>query len=116
MKLTVPLLRAAYTMLRETEPFSGWRLPHADEVEFEVGGTGRHFGDHTLLRSGKHRIRVSEKMHDRLSGVLETLAHEICHMRQRRSEKRRSAIHGKRFRQLADQVCAAHREFNRAYF
>ena len=48
LRLTPEILEGAYEFLRATPPFRGWRLPHADEVEFVVS---RH--RHNNARRGR---------------------------------------------------------------
>ena len=54
MKLSPAILRAAYAMLDECEPFSRWNLPAAEDVKFKVGkdrtcyGTCTHHRPHNF--------------------------------------------------------------------
>lgn len=119
MRLTPEILAACYELLRATRPFDRWGLPPASEVRFvsvESMSGGRGFADYTPLKRG-HKIRVSEARHERLSRILETMAHEMCHVKQRCCRAtRNSATHGKVFQRLADQVCKHHPDFERPVF
>lgn len=118
MRLTPEMLAACYELLRTTKPFDGWLLPPASEIQFvpmpRMGRTG--YADYAPLKR-HHRIRVSEARHERLSRVLETMAHEMCHLKQHCCHAtRNSAVHGKVFQKLADQVCKHHPDFERPVF
>jgi SprT-like family len=109
LHLTPAMLEAAYELLRVTPPFRNWKLPEADDIEFHVtkfphradcGWDGTEF-----------TIRVSLTSHDTLKELLETMAHEMCHMRYPNDR----AHHGYLFKRLAAQVCR-HHGFNREEF
>lgn len=101
------IVEAVYELLRLTPPFRGWKLPHADEVEFHLMVTEAFFGDH-VLENGKHRIRLSVPNHKTLARLTETLAHEMTHMKDAENGGRCTAHHGKRFKRLARTVCRYH--------
>lgn len=123
MKLTPDLLASAYSMLRETAPFDGWDLPDADDVRFRVLKTTRLYGDAVATLRGRTRvaenwqIRLSEGKHSRLSGVLETMAHEMVHVHLREIGCHSdSSHHGPAFQACAKQVTDAHPEFDPVIF
>lgn len=99
------MLVAAYNLLKVTPPFRRWKLPLADEVEFHVRKF-EHCAD-CVWGGENYIIRVSEKRHGRLALLVETLAHEMCHIKQH-FDAPRERDHGRRWRQLADQVCRQH--------
>lgn len=112
MRLTPDLLAAAYSLLRETDPFRGWNLPDAEDVRFAVTKS-RDFGDY----SRPHLIRLSARRHTRLSGILATVAHEMLHLHlEEVGAKADSAAHGPGFCKLARLVCRHHPEFDTASF
>lgn len=114
LHLTPALLEAAYELLRTTPPFKRWKLPHADAVEFHVfkARHRRHMADYEWFavngKASGHRIRIAvHKDHRLLTGVVASMAHEMCHMRQRLMGTD-YASHGRVFKRLAAQVCRAH--------
>jgi len=98
LHITPDLLERTYELLRHTRPFRRWKLPEADDVEFHVTRHRDRFGDCT--DGDPYTIRISSTKHDTLATVLETMAHEMCHMR--------DITHGKVFTRLAKQVCRHH--------
>lgn len=115
MRLTPDLLAAAYDLLRHTAPFDKWNLPEAEDVRFVVFRSKRWFGDYSY--GAQHTMRLSEGKHTRLSGVLATMAHEMLHLHLGEIGCHKdSHRHGPAFRRLADEVCAAHPEFDPSVF
>lgn len=110
--LTPEILEAAYNLLRATPPFKGWKLPHSDDVEFHVTRHIDRSGDCTNTGKG-FTVRISSKYHATLPAVLETMAHEMVHMRQHQFCF--PVTHGPRFKRLAKQVCRRH-GFSEAVF
>lgn len=116
LHLTPAMLEAAYELLRATPPFNKWRLPEADDVEFHVTIIKNAMADyhysHCLGDPQIHKIRVHAKRHPTLRELLESMAHEMVHIYQRGTVdhvvKRRSAVHGPKFKRLAAQVCRYH--------
>ena len=102
------MLEAAYELLRTSPPFNRWKLPEADEVAFHVTGHRDRRGDH-CVQGSEHIIRISAPLHSTLRHVLETVAHEMCHMRQFVTAPQDQALHGWRFKVYAKAVCRIHR-------
>jgi uncharacterized protein YbaP (TraB family) len=98
LHLTPAILEASYELLRVSLPFRRWGLPHADDVEFHVTRHKDRDGDCT--DGDTYTIRISAERHSTLARVLETMAHEMCHMR--------DITHGSLFQRLAKQVCKHH--------
>lgn len=115
LHLTPDILEASYELLRATQPFSRWKLPHADDVEFRVTGHAGVFGSFHFddTHPGRERIQVSERNVKTLPLLLQVLAHEMCHLREAIVCRRRAgrANHGAMFQRLAAQVCR-HHDFN----
>lgn len=105
MRLTPEILEASYEYLRSTLPFRRWKLPPAEEVEFHVIRKPGLFGDCETV-GDQHIIRVSTAKVGRTQTLIETMAHEMVHVRLNglgvKSE------HGSDFRRLASQVCRHH--------
>lgn len=109
LPLTPHVLAAAYEYLRATQPFSGWKLPHADEVEFGVTRHRDREGDHsTYRRTTEHIIRVSTYYVKTTQTLLVCLAHEMIHEYMERSKITQRNDHGTRFKRLATRVCSVH--------
>lgn len=101
LHLTPEILERSYELLRATRPFSAWRLPEADDVEFHVLRTRRVHGD-CSREAGGFVVRISQA-HSYLPSLLATMAHEMCHMR-----AVPDVSHGSAFKKLAAQVCKFH--------
>lgn len=113
MHITPEICRAAYDYLIVTLPFRRWQLPKVTEVEFQVVGNkaymGACFQDKPIIRISQPRITTTQCL-------IETMAHEMCHMRQHLiGQKTDSLNHGKKWKKLAEQVCRYH-GFNKDYF
>lgn len=102
---SVPVLRAQYEVIRHMRPFTSWRLPAGDDVEFEVLKMRDTRGE-WMRRDGHHVIRISNSVCRTVPRMIETMMHEICHIRQYDLGER--SEHGAIFNQLADQVCKIH--------
>lgn len=106
LHLTPQLLEAVYELLRLTAPIKRWNLPHADVVEFHVTKHTDRSGDY--VDGGEcHVIRISSVYHSTLQSLTLTMAHEMCHLQQRRTAPR-EGVHGKEFKRLARLVCRHH--------
>lgn len=98
-------MAATYELLRSFPPFSKWNLPPADLVVF---GVTRVPSDRGSQRTtvGKHHIWMNT--HTTLARFVETMAHEMCHMRESVSGVQCATDtyrHGEYFNRLAKQVC-----------
>lgn len=106
------MLERAYEYLRATPPFNGWRLPHTDDVEFQVSAHPKEWGSYEFDLQGKdfHRITISNRYCGQTQSLIETMAHEMCHLKQRDSERRSKPYvsHGPKFKRLAAAVCRQH--------
>lgn len=114
MRLTPDLLAAAYSLLRETEPFRRWNLPDAEEIRFEVVKTRAWQGEYVSWQGEhSHRIRISQWFHKRIIRLLETMAHEMLHLHMREAgAKQDSHRHGPAFKKLCRLVLRHHPEFD----
>ena len=109
LPLTPATLVAAYEYLRTTPPFRGWKLPHADEVEFRVTRHRDREADHEVKRRTDHIIRVSANNIGTSDALVQALAHEMIHAYQdgvARTGTR--AMHNTEFKRLATRVCKVH--------
>lgn len=104
MLVTPASLEAAYSFLLTTRPFSAWKLPHVDEVEFHVLRTHKLHGDYSYP---PHTIRATQHWKDlHTETFLITVAHEMVHMRCALAGF--PVDHGKEFKRLARMVCREH--------
>ncbi len=106
LPLTPALMEATYEYLRATPPFSRWRLPHADDIEFRVT---RHRDRHgqCVTDGDRHIIVASEIKIRRTHSLIELMAHEMVHVHCHRQGEMR-AEHGAVFRRHAATVCRYH--------
>lgn len=103
------MMASAYEYLRTTRPFAGWRLPHADEVEFHVTRHRDRDGDHCMYPDGTHRIRASAPRVTTTDSLMQLIAHELIHLYQDGILKSRSSNpHDKQFHRFARAICRIH--------
>lgn len=123
LRLTPEVLEAAYEFLRITSPFKGWSLPHADDLEFRVtrhADRWGHFddGESEARALGKSKPKASPRPYTCIAVseihvtnsliLLETMAHEMCHLHQHLIGSKAWPHHGPQFRALARRVCQVH--------
>jgi uncharacterized membrane protein len=109
LALTPNALAGAYEYLRTTPPIKGWKLPHADDVEFHVTRHRDREADHEVRRRRDHIIRVSARKVRTTDALMQAMAHEMIHAYQdaiARTDTR--ADHNRDFKWLARSVCRAH--------
>ena len=107
--LTTKDVAATYEYLRRLPPFGDWELPPAYKVKFHISRSKHKCGQH-WVEGDTHHIEVSDVLHGHLINLIHTVAHEMCHMK----DKSRSH-HGKTFQALASRVCEYH-GFDQARF
>ena len=106
--LTPLRLAAVYDMLRAWPPFYRWQLPVGAEVRFRVART-RQWHAQWWIEGGRHHIDVSAATHGHLSSLIETVAHEAIHVRQRIAKtETRGVEHNAEFHRLAKRICTIH--------
>lgn len=108
--LTPETLAAGYEFLRTTTPFKGWRLPHADEIEFRVTREKNEHGHYNrTARTNHHWLAISEANVGHTSNLLMWLAHEIIHLHQALKKlETKNAVHNADFHRRAKVVCRHH--------
>lgn len=83
MKLTPKTLESIYIMLCNCKPFSKWKLPTPEEINFMVTnetdamGTYRYDEEEDKI----HIFTISKAKNSHLDTVIRTMAHEIIHMK-----------------------------------
>lgn len=106
LRLTPQILEAAYDFLRALPPFSGWRLPVGDEIEFRVTRATDYSG---LCHRDRWCITLSDAKHGHLITLLITMAHEMLHLRQiLRGEDRPDVEHNEAFKRTARRISEIH--------
>lgn len=114
LPLTPTVLAAAYDFLCATQPFSAWNLPDSEEIRFRIVRSPSLRGWYTR-ENGKHVIAISSRCVGRTQSLVETLAHEICHLHEDRAGMLTCAEHSAAFLKLAARVCKFH-GFDEALF
>lgn len=84
LALTQEILAAAYTYLLVTPPFCSWNLPPAAKIKFSVTGHFDRRADCWDAQGSRTNIgiRVSRRYVGFTCTLLETMAHEMIHVRQ----------------------------------
>lgn len=110
LHVTPELVEASYERLRLTLPFKAWGLPHADDLAFHVTNHKdryAHFTDEN--GKGNREIGISCLTVRSLYALDMALAHEMVHVKEWLELRAKfKGIHGRRFNQLAAQVCRVH--------
>ncbi len=108
--ITAGLVERIYTMLQATSPFRSWKLPDVETVHITVTNSAENAGYHKLEDDGSHHIQVSARLHETLAGLVITVAHEMCHIREvMLGVTRPDVLHSAAFHNAADQVCKIHK-------
>lgn len=97
--------------MRACEPFCGWGLPEADELEFQITGHGDRFGHFRFEkgRTGWPQIAVSQKLVGTHETLLLTLGHEMIHLKEFvEGVSWGKDDHGPLFMRHARKVCKVH--------
>ena len=111
LPLTPDMVAAVYECLRQMPPFSKWRLPPADEVEFEVTSRHNTMGEYTrYVRTDEHILIISSLTVGHFATLANVVSHEMVHLKQAidKTEPARVGAHNAEFRRLAKQVCTLH--------
>lgn len=106
LPLTPDLLRAAYNFLNESPPFSRWNLPDGEDVNFRVVRDRTRYAYHQL-DDDKHSISFSSLIVGHNSTLIRTMAHEMVHVHERRSDCNATG-HSNAFNKWGAQVCKYH--------
>lgn len=115
IKISVETLEATYELLRTTDPFKRWKLPHADEISFRISRDNRNRGEFHVDKKGIAWITANENFHHTLDELMRTVAHEMCHLHEHLYGVRQDIQHGAHFYWCAARVCK-HHQFDRGAF
>lgn len=107
LHVTPDIMEATYEFLRCLPPFKGWRLPHADGIEFKVVGAEHLCGLYEQI-GPKHRISVSATTTVRTDSLVKVMAHEMIHLHQSLRHTDDGPEHNEQFHKLAKSVCRRH--------
>lgn len=105
--VTPARLRAVYTMLLAFPPFNRWDMPKPETIKFELLADADH-GEYSINEKDRVCIAVNPDTHLTLLQVCESVAHEMCHVRQDakgRLPDIEAKHHNTEFRRLARLVC-----------
>lgn len=102
------MLEACYDFLREADPFHRWKLPDGETIEFHVIRSNRFRGWHEF-DGESHKVGISDRWHSHTASIVETMAHEMIHIRQAiRGTTTKNTQHNAEFHRIADRVCRIH--------
>lgn len=111
LKITPPVVKAAYEFLVHTEPFNKWNLPASEDVRFRVGkpsDLSQAWCDYDA-GTGASEIGVSSKVIEHTLNLIQAVAHEMIHLHQFLTKMDTPKVmHNKAFVKLAERVCKAH--------
>ena len=100
MRLNSEAVKHLYASLYCIYPFSKWKMPLPEEVEFIVTSDPELMGSY-LLDTGEdyeHTITISSARCGHYYTLLITLAHEMAHCSFHRQKGDKWMLHGKAFR------------------
>ena len=98
---------AVYDCLRAFPPFSRWKLPESDEIEFVVNLDPKVYGTCEFYpSSGRATIKVSAANVGHWNTLGMYMAHEMIHLYQyRQGISRHDVEHDADFRRRAKAIC-----------
>lgn len=109
MRLTSDIVRNLYASLYCCYPFSKWKMPLPEEINFIVNNDPEFMGTY-LYDTGEddyeHTITISSARCGHLYTVICVLTHECIHMSFHRQKGDRWLHHGKAFRDRCKLVAA----------
>lgn len=103
--LTPVMLAAAYEFVATLPPFSRWKMPPADQVEFFVTRNPKKFGEYGSGATVAHRIYISDATVGSPAALVPVIAHEMVHLYQAARGKATQSQHNEDFKRLARIVC-----------
>ena len=110
LHLTPTMLRAAYSLIASSVPFTirSWRVPPADEVEFHVTRNPNVEGTYEC-KNGTHSLEISDRCIGTSAHLLEVIAHEMIHLAQQvHKQTTPNTEHNSDFRRRWADVAAIH--------
>lgn len=105
---TPDMMEQSYCLLLTCLPFRNWKMPHPDDMEFNVSLHRDRRAHHCAYKDGvRHEITISAHEVDSLHRLNETMAHEMIHIYEDKQGVR--AHHGPSFQRRAKTVCRRNR-------
>lgn len=100
MRLNSVTVRNLYASLYCTYPFTKWKLPLPEEIDFQIIDDKDVLGTYQLDHGGEfeHTICISSARCAFFSTLVATLCHEVIHMSFYRQKGDKWLQHGKPFR------------------
>jgi len=100
MKLSPEVIRHLYSSLCCCYPFTKWRLPLPEEIDFQIAHDPDVLGSYMYDTSAdyEHTITISSARCGHYYTMLTTLCHEVAHMSFHRQKGDKWAQHGKPMR------------------
>src|SRR5437868_467430 len=105
--LDASALARIYDYLRATQPFSRWRLPEPELVNFKVARS-RVWQGQCYAQRGRYGIDISTALVGHSATLLTVMAHEMVHLAQKVAKTESNGGHNAEFQRLAAQVCRIH--------
>lgn len=102
MKLLPRHLAAMYHTLSVLPPFDRYKLASDARIEFKVTRADLSMG---LYEPDPHTISISKVHHKTYNDVMQTMAHEMCHLALERKGSPNHSNHCAEFNALAAEVC-----------
>src|SRR5689334_5094768 len=90
-------------MLRSFPPFCRWSLPDSSEVRFAVSRAKDRYADYSPPPD--ETIRASCEANGHFATLVQAVAHELIHMRLKRTGEKHWDGHGAPFQRLAKPIC-----------
>jgi len=106
--LTPDQLSAAYDFMRIMPPFSSYKIPPSDNVEFRIVNDRRLHGWHKMNANGVHVLAMSRNGIGHTATLMHFLAHELIHLIQAERGTYTKAAHNAEFKKIAAKVCEIH--------
>jgi hypothetical protein len=108
VKLTPDVLRQAYDLLAETEPFVLWNMPSSEDLKFRVIRNPNKLGRIVYTCAKDIVIEISSRNTGYLCSLLMTMAHEMIHVHEVCTGMDRVSEHTAAFHRMARHVCKIH--------
>lgn len=106
MKITPEIVSNLYASLYCCYPFSKWKLPYPEEIDFQITYDPEVMGTYLYdtEEDYEHQITISSARCGHLMTVITTLAHEMVHMSFYRRKGDKWTQHGPEFRKRCHMV------------
>lgn len=106
--ITPKQLSLAYDFIRSMPPFTRYKIPPSECVEFRIVNDPRVYAWHKLQENGTHIIAVSRNCIGHTDTLLCKLSHELIHLIQAEKGTHTRTMHNAEFVRIANKVCKIH--------